>query len=229
MNVLDIDGYPIIRIDQIASLDTPSLRQAQQDASTLLQELRADGQPSPLVSYLCRQIESMEREVATRAAADRVQALLNGTCDLLSDRKYESVSIPAPSPKPQKIVTSSSVTSVAPSPTSLPNKTAMSQPLLPMSINQPPSSQPVVKDKPLPVTGTHDPIYEKIVTDEVPANKTASGRPPSGRARRSVAIYNENFGNAFVVAATEKKKRYFPKKVIAEDPEVAKQKARDAR
>ena len=50
MNVLDIDGYPIIRIDQIASLDTPSLRQAQQDASTLLQELRADGQPSPLVS-----------------------------------------------------------------------------------------------------------------------------------------------------------------------------------
>ena len=75
MNAVDIDGYPIIRIDQISSLDTSSLKQARHDATTLLQEIRAESQSSPLVSYLCRQIAAMEHEESSRAAAERVQAL----------------------------------------------------------------------------------------------------------------------------------------------------------
>lgn len=226
MNAVDIDGYPIIRIDQIASLDTSSLKQAQQDATTLLQELRAESQPSPLVSYLCRQIAAMEREVSSRAAVERVQALLDGTCDLLTEHKYESLSLPSPQVPVQKDpVVHKPLQTIVTAPAAPP--TPVPTPLIPISAmrnendNDKPFSTPVPMSTPA--------LSRNSVSSASHDTPVASGRPPSGRARRSIAIYNENFGNAFVVAATEKKKRYYPKKAAVEDPDVAKQKAREAR
>ena len=80
----DLDGFPILRLDEIPSLDSKLLKDAEPAAKELLDSLRDQGNSQKLVGYLQRQIEMIKKELARRAANERVQALLLGAEDIFS-------------------------------------------------------------------------------------------------------------------------------------------------
>jgi hypothetical protein len=83
----DLDGYPILRIDQLHIIPTATLETSLPDAKALIENLReeANGDKSggksqkAMMKYLQKQVDQTLKEIATREAEDRVNALLNGT------------------------------------------------------------------------------------------------------------------------------------------------------
>ena len=61
----------------------------------------------------------------------------------------------------------------------------------------------------------YDYVIEEDNNYKKPLRRPSSGNP----SRRAVIVMNENFGSTFLVSATEKKKRFLPKKVQPENPE----------
>jgi len=85
----DLDGYPILRIDQLSLIDVTTLENSVPDAKALMESLRQESNKGggrsqkSMVKYLQKQVDQTMKEIATRAAEDRVNALLNGSKKLL--------------------------------------------------------------------------------------------------------------------------------------------------
>lgn len=73
-------------------------------------------------------------------------------------------------------------------------------------------------------------LFSDSYAESPPSGNTSQRRRPlSGGnqpSRRSLMALNATFGSAFVVAATEKKKRFYPKKMPAETPEEIRERER---
>ena len=78
----DLAGWPVLRLDQIAEIDSETLKQAGREAveliSTLLEDSKGATEPPKLVYYLNKQVDATKNELARRAASQRVAALLSG-------------------------------------------------------------------------------------------------------------------------------------------------------
>lgn len=86
----DLDGYPILRIDQLSLIEISTLEKSIPDAKALIVNLREESlacgggkSQKSMIKYLQKQIDQTEKEIATRSAKDRVNALLSGTKELL--------------------------------------------------------------------------------------------------------------------------------------------------
>ena len=91
-SVTDLSGWPIIRLDQIPSLDSATLARAEVDVAELIRETHSvENQNSSMSYYLQRQLNEIKLERARRAASDRIQALLSGAEDALSQTKHYTV------------------------------------------------------------------------------------------------------------------------------------------
>jgi hypothetical protein len=90
METPDLDGYPILRIDQLTLIDVSTLEKSVPDAKALMENLREESNKSgggksqkSMIKYLQKQLDQTVKEIATRAAEDRVNTLLSGTKQLL--------------------------------------------------------------------------------------------------------------------------------------------------
>ena len=75
-DIIDLDAYPILRIDQIPLIDADLLHKAQNDVKHLLNDDTDRNNPTNV--YLERQLSVMNGELMRRAAEDRVKRLLRG-------------------------------------------------------------------------------------------------------------------------------------------------------
>jgi hypothetical protein len=283
-NSTDLDGYPVLRIDQITNIDSKVLKKAEPDVIILLESIRNDKSQEKLMYYLQRQIEAMKNELAKRAANDRVQALLMGTEEVfidynnINDDKDKNLTHRVKPPKRQSSATSrtsetssnmNSENNSTPvktfNPILTPSEILRQQQLKEpkhisvkvnnssqqsinsnVSVISESSSSSPIRDNNL---SNHDfsssPLSSssgsKIFISSTPPSTTTSGilesdtintkrRPRSSSASTSVSVIDchrkpqnfnlsQNFGSQFVVAATEKKKRFYPKRKPIESPE----------
>ena len=76
----DLEGYPVIRIDQIPLLELTMLEQLEGDVRVLMDGLleEENGHNNPLYIYLQRQIDKTRAELAQRNASIRILDMLEG-------------------------------------------------------------------------------------------------------------------------------------------------------
>ena len=76
---IDLGGYPVLRVDQIPSIESDVLRRADKDVRQLLESYSTgeDTPPPKIVFYLQKQLDIMKNELACRAASERIQLLLS--------------------------------------------------------------------------------------------------------------------------------------------------------
>ena len=74
---VDLGGYPVLRMDQVPSIESDVLRRAEVDVRELLQSSSSDADPPKIVFYLQKQLDAMKNELAHRAANERIQLLLS--------------------------------------------------------------------------------------------------------------------------------------------------------
>lgn len=279
-NSADLDGYPVLRIDQITNIDSKVLRKAEPDVIILLESIKNDKSQEKLMYYLQRQIEAMKNELVKRAANDRVQAMLMGTEEVfidynkINEDKNKNLTPRVKPPKRNSSAASDKSSNITPVPIPIPIKAfkpilTPSEILRQQQLNNPP--KPIaIKDNnssllsidanesessaslssiidnnlsnhdfsPSPLSSSS---VNKIFVSSTPPSTSTSGildsdtiktkrRPKSSSASTSVSVIDchrkpqnfdisQNFGSQFVVAATEKKKRFYPKKKQVESQE----------
>ena len=77
--LVDLSGFPVIRIDQIPLVSSDTLQSAMVEVNELIASLLAESSTvPPMVHYLRKQNEAMSAELADRSAKERIQALLSG-------------------------------------------------------------------------------------------------------------------------------------------------------
>jgi hypothetical protein len=257
-------GYPVLRIDQLPLIESSILVEAEKDVIDLIESLRKEGDAQmSLIYYLNRQIDAMQKELSSRAAEDRVRALLEGTTALLTNQSYYKPQTPPriipnfSNPKNENDsqghskIYSSQTEEITPSfkaPIDMKSSrrvNSMEQmknsvtttknsefgPLLPMSLNAELRSQSANEKKSAPISEvvSSSRSVHSDHSDNETINSTLKRPSSSNPSRRAKLVIEENFGNAFIVGATEKKVRYYPKKVEKLTEEQILERARDSR
>jgi hypothetical protein len=205
-----------------------------------------------MIYYLNRQIGCMQKELATRAAEERVRMLLEGAPPTIStisheieNHKVESnfpSSVhepPLPSPIRPTILP---VPKFIPLPSELRRSTVTSSPAESRRFQESKTveigAKAPLNNLAVAVSVTDEPLASSRSIDsnrsregnETNGIHTSSNRPVSGNHRpRMTKAMEENFASSFMVAPTEKKIRFYPKKTIQLTDEQVKEKARDAR
>jgi hypothetical protein len=257
----DLDGFPVLRIDQIPLISTDILERANVEVLDLIESVKSDGDSQKsLVYYLYRQLNEMEKEVAKRAAEDRVMSLLTGTeralnrmdhPKIITPKRVQSISsLPTPNimhETPNKRISTSQSDHSAErrkEPIDIKEPTEAPRPMLiPLpselrrrelasavsTVHNDSENVSVISSRSSGGEG-HTPSSPGGVSEHSGGGSRLRPRPKSGQpTRRSQAALEENFGSAFVVGATERKKRFYPKKVVQETEEQVRARARESR
>jgi hypothetical protein len=251
MKAIDLDGFPILRLDQIPSIETNLLVKAQVEVAELIQKmnLEKDKTQKSLIYYLNKQLDEMEKEIAKRIAEARVLALLNGNEEevLLHEFKSRQPIRAAPMVSPRSNATTAITArshndhqeheqqqQLPPTPSKekpkfepipLPSELRKQQQVAPTSAPSAPQSSRSEQDIQLKYSHSQD-TSRSNTEEEIGVIK----RPKSGQpSRRSVAIIEENFGSSFIVGAIEKRRRFFPKKAPTETATEVREKNRESR
>jgi hypothetical protein len=254
---IDLDGYPIIRLDQVRLLDTDTLMNASRDAFQLqlsLSEDTVNGPIPPMVSYLKKQLHIMNTEIAKRAASERIDSLLQSKNiqedmkltfskrreHVVADRMSENLSPRATVSAPSSLIDAKMPPSVslveAPiAETSASVSSSASSAFVPLPLPSELRKQKIVAsdDDDQSGIGNGDALGEgaSIMPHRVSSNSSNSRRPRSGAndsiSRKAQTVINQQFGNSFIVAPIEKRKRFYPQK--KEAPEVTVEKERQER
>lgn len=247
----DLDGWPVLRIDQIPTIDSELLSRAGKEALDLSKSMLEDckdlsSQPK-LVFYLNRQIEAIKKELAQRAASERVAALLLGAEEamstvispLIAEMYQHDTSTP---PDCQEATTHSFKPVPLPSELKLTTEPMTLAPLRAAPLPTAPSLKSTnINDLELrEIRQISSPGEGELSTTRsagaAPTSHEVSAvlrgspkkpRPSSGTARKgaenptqkSVVAMYQSFGNTFVVGAVEKRLRFFPKKTPVETDE----------
>jgi hypothetical protein len=226
---VDLSSLPILRIDQISRIDTHILTQSNIDASSLLQSILAEYEeqralsssalPRPsLASYIEKQIQAVNVELIRRAAADRIDNMLKSVSDQSQSNNNS---------RSQGKLTDSNRSSSAPLLESR-TTTYMSDRLgIPQNRNQ--SEKTAFQARDVKYSRSSSTISETSCEDQESKSLTTtiSKRNPS-KAFEKISR-SENALPMFVVAATEKKIRFYPKKPSTETAEESKEKDRAER
>lgn len=91
LGMADLEGYPIIRLDQIPMLEMDTLVQVEEDGLCLLNSLLEEegGVDNPMVKYLQRQVEQTRAEIVQRNASTRILDLLEGrVSEVVNESRY---------------------------------------------------------------------------------------------------------------------------------------------
>lgn len=292
-NDADLDGFPVLRIDQIPQIPTHVLERANVEVVDLIEQLKQDGgkTQNSLVNYLYRQMGEVDKEVAKRAAQDRVMALLSGAESAMRltehppPRRVNRVEpkqdffdksvTPSPLKAEKRVSSASTADMVAADQAQMTPEKRVStsqsdhtpdrhkEPLeVPKKMRIPLPSELRRRESSALATAALDPSTQTIFTGDLGSTEESSSvissrsvggneaaispggrsdmsvdgeakprrRPRSGQpSRRSMAALEQNFGNEFVVGATERKRRFYPKKVVQETEEQIRARARESR
>ncbi len=255
---VDLDGFPIIRLDQISSISSDLLERAQIEVTELIQKLNEErekereknqqkGNQKSFLYYLNKQLEEMEKEMTKRIAEARVLALLNGVSEEVMRERFEFKStqslhlssLSTSSPRAESVRSSRSEGS---NETSIPvlveeKEKPKFRPIpLPSELRKQnyvaPPSQSLVSSRSTDDTQSRDFVSDTSgrADQEEEGENLQRRRPKSGQpSRRSLAVVEENFASSFVVSAVEKKKRFYPKKVVKESEQDIREKNRESR
>jgi hypothetical protein len=229
---IDLDGFPVLRIDQIPHIETDVLESAQNEVAELIIKMNLEGDKSQksFVYYLNKQLDEMEKEIAKRIAEARVVALLEGRDEGL---KYEFRSrqpLTQPPLSPHSTVSKASSTTQDEQPTPVMKKEKPKfEPIpLPSEIRKQTMSLPQTSQSSR--SAEQDIQLKSSKSDEQASEESQPRRPKSGQpSRRSVAVVEENFGNSFIVGAIEKRRRFYPKRVPKESEVDIRDKNRESR
>lgn len=233
---LDLDGFPILRLDQISLIDTNLLSQAQVEVHELIQKMNQEknnnSTQKSLIYYLNKQLNEMNKEITKRIAEERVLALLDGRDDyddqssLLRQRQMQSTL----SPSSHSISCSKeSIQQEEPTPTPIVKVKPKFEPIpLPSEIRKqtmtlPLTSQSSRSEQDIQIQSSKS--EEQSLEQNQQPKRPKSGQP----SRRSLAVVEENFGNSFIVGAIEKRKRFYPKRVPKESEADIREKNRESR
>lgn len=242
----DISAYPVLRIDELTLFDAEFLRKAATDVTELINILNAEkSDQRAMVLYLMKQNDAIQLELTKRVAQDRIERLLRGDVPSTSDSSFTLFSStsgsgllrPPPSPAHQvsEVAAAESYPSRAssilqvPTPSELKAREILSASLLQQNsgfddngINS--SSLSSFRNNNLH-SSRSAPIFSS--TNKAPFSViSASSSAPS---KKSLDVLNNSFGVAFVVGATERKRRFLPKPKAAIDTEAIKDKGRNER
>jgi hypothetical protein len=241
---IDLDGFPILRLDQIPSIETTVLERAQIEVAELIQKMNTEKDKSQksLVYYLNKQLDEMEKEITKRIAEARVLALLNGNEEEASLHQFKSrqpVRTAPISPRSNRATTMAANTDMEKTNEQLPPTPVKEKPKfepiplpselrklqsVPSSASAPQSSRSE-QDIELKYSRSQDTSHPKSEEEIEPVKRPKSGQP----SRRSVAVIEENFGSSFIVGAIEKRRRFLPKKVPKETESEVREKNRESR
>ena len=240
----DLSAFPILRIDQIPFLTKELLRDAEVDLLVLIQSLNHDKSESPedpMLRYVLKQLQEIREELIRRAASERIQILLSRNAEAVHGTNTMFTKVP------HDIVADDCLTKSACITVSYTNKSSISPPRARFESEQSLSKlhengrakENFESGKSSKFPDAANPIYSEhavtLSTSRSKENQVIGSiertalpiRPNSGNpSRRSLVAMNESFGNTFIVSATERKKRFFPKKVDLESPEEVKNKER---
>ncbi len=95
-NNIDMDAYPILRIDELANATDNILKQALNDIPELINKLKYEDRKNlvqkenPLLKYAKKQIEAMEEEITRRNALNRVKRMLKGV-EEIKPKSYDNI------------------------------------------------------------------------------------------------------------------------------------------
>lgn len=260
MSQPDLDGFPVLRIDQIPIIDSETLKKSIHEAIELVNSLTADlgaydGQPK-LVYYLNKQVELTKKELANRAASERVAALLRGATDIFqnydeiakSPVKFHEVeqSVPDNSPQHQEYGPTPTLITKGEELTSRPKSDSQAQRRDDLNTTIKTEQLRRIEHHPTVGAATKPWAEEDNDTSKQPSHQLSSRsndespqksseskkpkkRPQSGGSQpsvRAVLAMQQNFGNAFMVGATERRVRFYPKKAPVESEQEIKARER---
>lgn len=218
---IDFSSLPILRIDQIPRIDTHILIQVNIDASALLRSIideqcascEKSSIPRPsLALYIEKQIQLTNAELSRRAAADRIDDMLNSVSERsASDKPRESFRSAS---APLLEARSSRAGNIAVAKTQNNNTSDNSR-----------ASRDFVQSQ---SSSTKHAARKEVSLSNEPESKP-SRRKADGALGYANHPRSDNALLEFVVAATEKKVRFYPKKVSVVSVEEAKEKDRTER
>lgn len=235
---IDWTAYPVLRIDQISLVTSEDLQKTNYDAKGLLAEITKEYSLSdrpPLASYLERQINHITNELTSRSASQRLDKVLlhdensvktplivndisSNEIKIRKEHKIEkeptNLAILRPSSASRLDIVTSTAENVfkpLPLPSELRGRSAatVSSPSSLLTSTTPSSKY---RDESFSFQQTAS-VKESYLSSRGVRSRRPRERSPS---RLSVDAVNRNFGNIFMVAATEKKIRFYPKKKAEE-------------
>jgi hypothetical protein len=242
MNI-DLDGYPVLRIDQISFIDSNILQNADKDVLDLITSLRSSNDDSQhsLAIYLEKQLNAMRKELTLRAASDRISSLLESSQSLLKNndslRHSNNAHLRPDVPVSNDIyITPKTGDNTANNLKCNTHSISKFQSIpLPSQLQK--NDSFMCNDDKQIKEDTYDNLIESSSIPDLSSNKIKrddkdlpTQRPRSEISiRKSTMITNLNFGTSFIVAPTEQKRRFYPKKEKLESEEDKKEKERISR
>ena len=114
---IDMEAYPILRIDELSNASDEILDRSLKDLPRLVEKMEYEDRKNlvkkenPLVKYARKQFEAMEEEVTKRNALKRVERMLQGT-EEVKPKSYDNILTSRKSARPRS---SSSINIATPS------------------------------------------------------------------------------------------------------------------
>jgi hypothetical protein len=244
---VDLSAFPIIRLDHIPYVDDETLTKAASEIEYMLET--SDNSNPKMDKYLMKQYDAMKKQIAERSAAFRISQLLNGAQELLN----QPVDYTSFFETPKKPTESNSATQASnkddtrkiEKPPEV-SKNFVPLPLPSQRVRAATTTTNISQENndvpPLPLTSQslqkssdHKEDAGNTSPRSVNSSRSNHSRKSGGSnnemdepSKKSLEVVYKNFGSTFVVAATERRRRFYPKKA-AETPEEAKQREKAER
>jgi hypothetical protein len=237
-NKPDVSAYPVLRIDELQLFDSEFLRKSVNDVRELIESLRSSGSDhKSMIVYLLKQVDEVNAELTRRIARERIERLLNG--DIFSETTYsavvssESYSAPAAAEVKDDPPTRIPVNYI-PLPSELRALELAKKSGDSLQMNHSDPQRHSISTSSLTVDDGSADLGQFRSSKSVSDISKSSGERSTSAAlfapsRKSVEALNSSFGVAFVVGATEKKKRFYMKPKAVIDPEAEKERNRNER
>lgn len=229
----DLGAFPVLRLDQISRIDTGLLQRSQDEALQLIHDLNSENvTPPKLVLYLRKQMDNVAKELSLRESEQRISTILSNrqTTDDTNSTTSKDANENANAQENLSSLPSEGKLNLIPLPSQnfipLPSQNSSSSSSFSGSSSSRVPAVPTVPTKSQTKTKSAE-ESETVETHEaasVPSSRGAHGGVRIDQpSKKSLEVVYQNFGSQFVVAATEKRKRFYPKKTAPMDIETQKE------
>jgi hypothetical protein len=220
--VPDMGAFPVLRLDQIPRIDSDTLLRSKVDSQALITDLERENETPPkLVFYLRRQLESIDKELALRAADARIKSIFqksHSEPNLYPSGMVIDVVTVQPTPRePTPIRAGTELReqvqefSYVPLPSQTRSQAATSEPTFDKNLYR---KQHRASEDMQPFSAASE--SRNPGREHTPVNETLVLGTSGGPSKKSVEVLYQDFGSQFIVAATERRKRFYPKRKVEE-------------
>ena len=220
--------------------DSEFLRKSVGDVRGLIDSLRSSGtDQKAMIMYLVKQVDEVNAELTKRSARERIERLLNG--DIFAEITY-STELPSAVSSAHPVETlkdnphGQAPVNYVPLPSELraleqtkKSGDSLQTNHLGSQIFSAASGSYVANDASAAEHGQQFRSSRSVSDISKSSGERSTSAASFVPSRKSVEALNSSFGVAFVVGATEKKKRFFLKPKIVINPEAEKEKNRNER